>query len=231
MKKLDWLDVIGVYPFEVPPFSSLDEGYKSYSAFEPRMSAKTLEIHYDTLFTGYCNRLNEVIASKGFREESLPALQILSSWRGYDRRLDYELGGFVNHAILFTQLQPLSKPKSYPEGELARAIDESFAGGFDSMVKLMTDLALATVGSGWVWLVLPVDGRPLQVTTSDLQENPLQMDLGGAGGFPVIGIDFWEHAYFLDYYADKRAYVERFFGLVDWAHASRVYDRIVKGLL
>jgi Fe-Mn family superoxide dismutase len=196
----------GKGPFTLPPLPY------AFDALEPYIDAQTMQIHYEKHHAAYVNNLNKNVAEfpelhRRSTEELLRDLHTLpEKVRLAVRNFG---GGHYNHALFWESLR---KGAGEPKGELARAIQASF-GGFGNFKQQLTDAATTLFGSGWAWLVM--DGKTLKIDATSNQDNPLSRGL-----FPVMGIDVWEHAYYLKYQNRRPEYVEAFFNVINWDHLS-----------
>lgn len=203
------------YPFQVAPLPY------PISGLEPYISEKTLEIHHDKLYGKYVENLNNLLAQH-------PELQNLTLEELVRRAprlqpavgvpLSRNAGGVYNHILYFYGMMPQPETRS-PEGELARAI-ERFFGTFDNFRDVFMESAQAVFGSGYTWLV--IDKKGLGIINMANQENPLMIGL-----YPIMCIDVWEHAYFLDYYNMRNDYIISWWDLINWLYIeSRFKDYI-----
>lgn len=189
-----------------------------YKALEPHIDAMTMEIHHSKHHGAYTNNLNAAI--KGTEMEKLSIEAILKDISKYPVAVRNNGGGFYNHSLFWTILSP--NGGGVPTGEIAAAITTQF-GSFEAFKEEFNKAAMSRFGSGWAWLV-NVQGK-LVVTSSPNQDNPL-MDLSDVKGFPVFGIDVWEHAYYLKYQNCRNEYIGAFWNLLDWDEINR---RFVSG--
>lgn len=180
-----------------------------YNALEPFMDAKTVEIHYGKHHLGYCNKLNDAI--KGTPMETMAIEQILAELDVNNSTLRNNAGGYYNHNLFWDILAPNKGGDA--QGKVAELITrdfESFENFKTAFKKAGTDL----FGSGWVWLILKDNGS-LAITTTANQDNPL-MPNATEKGLPILGMDVWEHAYYLKYKNNRGEYIDNFFKLIDW---------------
>ena len=189
----------------------------AYDALEPHIDAKTMEIHHGKHHAAYVNNLNAALekhpelAEKSL-EELLSAVDALPA--DIRNAVRNNGGGHANHA-LFWQLMS-AKGGGEPEGRLAKAINETF-GSFDEFKKQFAAAAATRFGSGWAWLVLNREGK-LEVTSTPNQDPPIM-----EGKFPILGLDVWEHAYYLNYQNRRPDYVQAFFNVVNWDKVADLY--------
>lgn len=181
----------------------------SYDALEPFIDAKTMEIHHSKHHQGYVNKFNAAIEGTDLADRSLE--EILGAVSGQPAAVRNNGGGHYNHSLFWSILGPNSKDT--PSGELADAIDGAF-GSFNGFKEQFANAAATRFGSGWAWLVVTKNGD-LAVTSTPNQDNPL-MDTADVQGTPVLGLDVWEHAYYLNYQNRRPDYINAFWNVVDW---------------
>ena len=193
----------GSFQFEKLPFK--------YDALNPDLSAITLETHYKN-YLYYTNSLNKAVL--GTELENLTIEALLKKIDLNDPVIRNSAGGYYNHTLYFTSIAP--KAGGEPKDTLAASINKNY-GSFSNFKTAFKDTATKQFGSGWVWLVVDKTGM-LQITTTQNQDNPLMTyaPVVGFHGTPILGIDLWEHAYFLDYQYKKKNYIEAFFNIVNW---------------
>lgn len=185
----------------------------AYDALEPYFDARTMEIHHSKHHAAYTNNLNSAIAGTEYAGKSIE--EILKNISKSPATLRNNGGGYYNHNLFWEILSP--KGGGMPEGDLMVAINSSF-GSFDKFKELFTAAALSRFGSGWAWLIVTT-GKML-VTSTPNQDNPL-MDLAEVKGKPVLGIDVWEHAYYLKYQNRRAEYIDAFWNLVNWKEVNK----------
>ena len=178
----------------------------NYDALEPHIDARTMEIHHSKHHAGYTSKLNAAI--EGTSDEGKSIEEILSSGN-LSAAVRNNGGGFYNHTLFWDIMSP--NGGGAPTGELADKINEAF-GSFEEFKTTFSNAAATQFGSGWAWLC--VTNGKLEVCSTPNQDNPL-MDVG-CGGTPILGIDVWEHAYYLNYQNRRPDYIEAFFNVVDW---------------
>jgi Fe-Mn family superoxide dismutase len=182
-----------------------------YDALAPDITALTLESHYKH-YLYFTNNLNKAVLGTKF--ENLTIEEVLKTLDYNDPVIRNNAGGYYNHSLYFKSISP--KAGGEPIDTLASSINKDF-GSFSNFKNVFKDTALKQFGSGWVWLVVDKTGV-LQLSTTQNQDNPL-MPYGPVVGFhgtPILGIDLWEHAYFLDYQYKKKNYIDAFFNVVNW---------------
>ena len=186
----------------------------AYNALEPHIDARTMEIHYGKHHQGYVNKLNAALEGHPELQE-LSALELLLSLDsipdGIRTAVRNNGGGHVNHSLFWTNMSP--DGGGTPGGLLGQAIDDSF-GSFVEFHKQFSGAAATRFGSGWAWLCAGSDG--LVVTSTANQDNPIFTD----GVVPILGLDVWEHAYYLNYQNRRPDYLDAFWNVVDWAKVA-----------
>ena len=192
----------------------------AYDALEPHIDAKTMEIHYTKHHQTYINNLNAALKDSPHESKSIEELvsaveQLPEALRAPVRNNG---GGHYNHSLFWTVMTPGAA--SQPEGELAQAI-ESDLGGLDAFKEAFTKAALTRFGSGWAWLSVTPAGK-LAVESSANQDSPLMSGIG-SGNTPILGLDVWEHAYYLKYQNRRPDYIAAFFNVVNWPEVARRY--------
>ncbi|WP_078014408.1 superoxide dismutase [Hymenobacter sp. CRA2] len=205
-------------PFTLPPLPY------AFNALEPHIDAKTMEIHHDAHHKTYVSKLNEAVSGKP--EEKLSLAQLLASASKQPDAIRNNAGGHWNHSFFWQLLA--QRGGGPPTGELAAAITKDF-GSFDKFKEEFTKAATGRFGSGWAWLIHDPKAGKLAITSTPNQDNPL-MDLPGVQrGTPIIGLDVWEHAYYLKYQNKRPDYVAAFWNVVNWSEAGKRYEAAKKG--
>ena len=194
----------------------------SYDALEPHFDARTMEIHHTKHHNAYITKVNGAIDGSDLGNQSIEALisdlsTVPDAIRGAVRNNG---GGHANHSFFWNILSP--NGGGTPTGALAEAI-ESELGGFDAFKSAFADAGATRFGSGWAWLVLKADGT-LAVTSTPNQDSPLMKGVAEVEGTPIIGLDVWEHAYYLKYQNLRPSYIEAFWNVVDWSKADAIYS-------
>ena len=193
----------------------------AYDALEPHFDALTMEIHHGKHHQTYVNNLNNAVSEAGLGAATVEALieqleNVPESWRTAVRNNG---GGHANHSLFWTIL---SAKGGRPSGEVARAIDSEL-GGFDAFKDAFTKAAQTRFGSGWAWLTVGQDGK-LLVESSANQDSPLMGEFAGlSGGTPILTLDVWEHAYYLNYQNRRPDYIAAFFHIINWEEVNRRY--------
>ena len=183
-----------------------------YSALEPHFDARTMEIHHTKHHQAYINKVNAAIEGTGLEGKSIEDLVSDLSAVPEDKRgaVRNNGGGHANHSLFWTVL---SASGGSPSGDLAAAIDAEL-GGFDAFKESFSNAAATRFGSGWAWLSL--DGGKLVVESTPNQDSPLM-----EGRTPILGLDVWEHAYYLNYQNRRPDYVAEFFNIINWDEVGR----------
>jgi Fe-Mn family superoxide dismutase len=186
----------------------------AYDALEPHIDARTMEIHHTKHHQAYITKVNDAIAGSALESKSVEDLvanlgSVPDAIRGAVRNNG---GGHANHSLFWTVMGP-GKGGS-PSGALAAAIDKTF-GSLDSMKEKFAGAGATRFGSGWAWLY--VDGGALKIGSTANQDSPLMGEaIAGIGGTPILGLDVWEHAYYLNYQNRRPDYISAFWSVVDW---------------
>jgi len=186
-----------------------------YSALEPHIDAKTMEIHHTKHHGGYVEKLNGVI--KGTDLEGKSIEDILANVSKLETVVRNNAGGHWNHSFFWEIISPNGGVAS--EGPLLESINKSF-GSFEEFKRRFEESALGVFGSGWVWLI--IQNGDLKIVQTRLQDNPL-MDNAPEKGTPILGLDVWEHAYYLNYQNKRAEYVKAFWNVVDWVKVSELF--------
>lgn len=189
----------------------------AYNALEGSIDAETMEIHYTKHAAGYVANLNKAIAGTPLEKESLP--QILSKVSTLNAGVRNNAGGHYNHELFWMILTPEKNTK--PSAQLSKAIDKTF-GSIDKLKEELSKAGATRFGSGWAWLVVTKDGK-LVVSSTPNQDNPL-MDVAEVKGTPILGIDVWEHAYYLKYQNKRNDYLAAIWDIINWKEVSKRYE-------
>ncbi|MBL8990031.1 MAG: superoxide dismutase [Phycisphaerae bacterium] len=195
----------------------------AYEALQPHIDARTMEIHLTKHHAAYVTNANKAL--EGTAWENTPAEQIIANLKDIpeDKRavVRNNAGGHVNHSMFWQLLAPAGKGGGgTPAGDLADAIN-AFFGSFDTFKGQFTDAAIKRFGSGWAWLCTKGAGK-LTICSTANQDNPLMGDaVAGCGGTPILGLDVWEHAYYLNYQNRRPDYVAAFWNVVNWPEVAR----------
>jgi len=186
----------------------------AYDALEPYIDAKTMEIHHTKHHNAYTTNLNAAIAGTDLEGKTIE--NILLNLDTTNAAVRNNGGGYYNHNLFWTILSP--KGGGEPTGELEEAIDKAF-GSFAEFKAKFAKAAATQFGSGWAWLTVQKGGK-LEVVGTPNQDNPLMPEIGGEGT-PILGLDVWEHAYYLNYQNRRPDYIEAFFSIVNWEEVTR----------
>jgi Fe-Mn family superoxide dismutase len=203
-------------PYALPPLPY------AYNALEPHFDAQTMEIHHTRHHQTYITNVNNALAESNVAE--VPVEQLISDIGSLPQNVQNVVrnngGGHANHALFWTVLSP---DGGQPSGQLAQAI-ETDLGGYDNFKDAFTKAAQTRFGSGWAWLTVGKDGK-LLVESSANQDNPLMGQFAGmSGGTPILGLDVWEHAYYLKYQNKRPDYIAAFFNIINWGEVERRYQ-------
>ena len=180
----------------------------AYDALEPHIDARTMEIHHSKHHNGYTSKLNAALEGTDFADKSIE--EICTGMDMNNAGVRNNGGGYYNHNQFWTAMSP--NGGGTPTGELADAINTAF-GNFDEFKALFSTAAGTRFGSGWAWLCVK-DGK-LEICSTANQDNPLMPGIG-CGGAPILGLDVWEHAYYLNYQNRRPDYVAAFFNVINW---------------
>lgn len=234
MKRKKFLLSLGVLPF-VPTMAKINllsnnKNNRSYTmskfelpalpydfnALEPHIDARTMEIHHGKHHAGYVSKLNAAIEGTELEGKSLEDL--MKNVSNHSTAVRNNGGGHFNHSLFWTVMGP--NKGGTPTGDLSDAINSTF-GSFDKFKEEFSNAAATRFGSGWAWLI--VSNGKLEVTSTPNQDNPL-MDLAEVKGTPILGIDVWEHAYYLNYQNRRPDYISAFWNVVNWDAVAKRYS-------
>ena len=190
----------------------------AHDALEPYIDAQTMGIHHGKHHAGYVKKLNAALEGHAFAGKSLEDIVKSVTSDAANTGVRNNGGGFYNHRLFWETMSP--KGGGNPTGALASAIDSAF-GSFDAFKDEFSKAAATRFGSGWAWLCVK-DGK-LEVCSSANQDNPLMPGVG-CGGFPILGLDVWEHAYYLNYQNRRPDYINAFFNVVNWDKVSELFE-------
>jgi Fe-Mn family superoxide dismutase len=186
----------------------------SYDALEPHIDAKTMEIHHGKHHNGYTANLNNAIEGTEMENKTIEEICMSDSLSGAVRNNG---GGYYNHCLFWDIMSP--DGGGNPDGEIANAINASF-GDFKNFKNEFAKAAATRFGSGWAWLC--VKGGVLEICSTPNQDNPLMSDC--CGGTPILALDVWEHAYYLNYQNRRPDYINAFFNVINWNEVNRRYE-------
>ncbi len=184
-----------------------------YDALEPYIDKTTMEIHYTKHHNGYVTKLNDAVAGTDLENKSLE--EILKDASKHPVGVRNNGGGHYNHSLFWTVMK--NGGGGFPKGDLESAINSSF-GSFEEFKKQFANAAAARFGSGWAWLVVK-DGK-LAITSTANQDNPI-MDVAEVKGTPVLGLDVWEHAYYLKYQNRRPEYIDNWWNVINWDEVTK----------
>jgi Fe-Mn family superoxide dismutase len=196
--------------FELPEL-----GY-AYDALEPNIDARTMEIHHTKHHNGYTTKLNAAIAGTDLEGKSIE--DILTTLDMSNGAVRNNGGGFYNHSLFWTVMNP--EGRGYLSGELKDAIEAAF-GSKEAFMEAFSKAAATQFGSGWAWLCVHPGGK-VEVCSTPNQDNPLMPGVT-CGGTPILGLDVWEHAYYLNYQNRRPDYIDAFFKVINWNEVEKRY--------
>ena len=188
----------------------------AYDALEPSIDARTMEIHHTKHHQGYTNKLNAAIEGTNLAGKSIE--DILTNLDMNNAAVRNNGGGFYNHSLFWEVINPENKGEL--SGELKDAVGVAF-GGYDGFRDTFSQSAATRFGSGWAWLCAHKGGK-VEICSTPNQDVPIMPGVG-CGGTPILGIDVWEHAYYLNYQNRRPDYIKAFFGLINWNEVARRY--------
>ena len=191
----------------------------SYNALEPFIDAMTMEIHHTKHAAGYTKNLNDACIAEKVDIKNTSITSLLESISKYSTKMRNNAGGHYNHELFWQLMKPA--PATAPTGALADAINKSF-GSLDNFKTAFSDAAKTRFGSGWAWLIIKADNS-LAVCSTPNQDNPL-MDIAETKGTPILGLDVWEHAYYLKYQNKRPDYINAWWNLVNWKFVEDRYN-------
>ena len=192
-----------------------------YDELNPSISPLTLEMHYSKHYSTYANNLNKAVA--GTELEGLTIEEVLEKLDTSIPEIKNNAGGYYNHSLYFKCISPKAGGK--PKDTLASAITKKF-GSFEEFTSLFKDEATKQFGSTWVWLIVDKTGE-LQITSTQNQDNPLMRN-AVVRGTPILALDLWEHAYYLDYQYKRKLYVDAFFKVINWKKVNENYELAIE---
>jgi len=187
----------------------------AYDSLEPHIDARTMEIHHTKHHNAYTTNLNAAIAGTDLEGKTIE--NILINLDKSNAAVRNNGGGFYNHNLFWTVMSP--NGGGLPTGDLLEAIEASF-GSFDEFKAKFAKAGATQFGSGWAWLTVQKGGK-LEVVGTPNQDNPLMPEVAGNGGTPILGMDVWEHAYYLNCQNRRPDYIEAFFSVINWTEVAR----------
>ena len=192
----------------------------AYDALEPHIDAMTMEIHHSKHHAGYTRKFNAAMNEAGLHDKDMKA--IFKKVSSHSTSIRNNGGGYYNHNMFWKGLSP--EGGGEPKGDLLKAIEKSF-GSFDKFREKFSAAAATRFGSGWAWLINTREG--LKVSSTPNQDNPL-MDVAETNGFPLLGLDVWEHAYYLNYQNRRGDYISAFWNIVNWDYVANRLNKSMK---
>ncbi|MGA0374228.1 MAG: superoxide dismutase [Flavobacteriaceae bacterium] len=187
-------------------------------ALEPHIDARTMEIHHGKHHNGYTTKLNSALEGSGMESDTIET--IMENMDMNNAALRNNGGGYYNHCLFWEVIGP--NGGGAPSGALAEAINATY-GSFEDFKTVFSNAAATQFGSGWAWLCV-LQGGKVEVCSSANQDNPLMPGIG-CGGTPILGLDVWEHAYYLNYQNRRPDYISAFFNVINWEKVSELYDQ------
>ena len=215
MKKINFT-FVKTYKNKIMAFELPKLNY-SYDSLEPHIDSKTMEIHHGKHHAGYTNNLNNAISGSELENHSIE--EILKNLNMDNSALRNNAGGYYNHNLFWNILSPNGGGK--PNGKLLESINQNFES-FENFKNEFSKAAATRFGSGWAWLCVHENGK-LEICSTANQDNPLMPGIG-CGGFPILAIDVWEHAYYLNYQNRRPDYINAFFNLINWNQVNESYN-------
>lgn len=194
----------------------------AYTALEPYIDAMTMEIHYTKHAATYAKNLADACVAENVDSKATSLETLLKSISKYSSKMRNNAGGHYNHELFWRIMKP--SPSTAPNGTLSDAINRSF-GSFADFQKAFSEAAKTRFGSGWAWLLVKADGT-LAVSSTPNQDNPL-MDVAEVQGTPLLGLDVWEHAYYLKYQNKRPDYINAWWNLVNWEFVQKRYAETI----
>lgn len=192
----------------------------AYNALQPHIDAKTMEVHYSKHYKKYTDGLNEAVTGTDMEKKTIE--ELLATMDMENKAVRNNGGGFYNHSLFWEIMGP--NAGGNPTGKIAEAINKDF-GSYDNFKTQFTEAATKQFGSGWAWLVVDPTGK-LMIGSTPNQDNPLMQNVG-ISGTPVLGLDVWEHAYYLNYQNKRADYISAFYNVINWNAVNQKYEAAV----
>ena len=189
-----------------------------FAALEPNIDAMTMEIHHDRHHQGYVNNVNKAVAGTDY--ENMTIAQLVESVKPEDTAVRNNGGGHYNHSLFWKIMTP--NGGGTPSGRMSDFLNSKF-GSFDTFKEQFNAAATGVFGSGWAWLCVN-EGGDLFITSTPNQDSPMMKAVVSESGYPILGIDVWEHAYYLKYQNKRGDYVGNFWNVVNWDEVNNQYD-------
>ncbi|MGB0931718.1 MAG: superoxide dismutase [Chitinophagales bacterium] len=196
----------------------------SFDALAPNIDAQTMEIHHGKHHAGYVRKLNAAVKGTSFEGKTLEEIVKSVSDKDADIGVRNNGGGHFNHSLFWSVIGP-AEASGQPEGQLAEAMNAAF-GDVEKFKETFSKASSSVFGSGWAWLCVGAD-KKLFITTTPNQDNPLMTGLVEQAGTPILGIDVWEHAYYLNYQNRRSDYISNFYNVVDWNNVSERFSGLM----
>lgn len=195
----------------------------SFNTLDPVIDATTMELHYTGHAATYASNLAQAIQAEGVNPQQTGLEQLLSHISGYSEKMRTNAGGHYNHE-LFWQCMSTPSDSAMPAGMLKKAIETDF-NSFAAFRNELSEAAKSCFGSGWAWLVLSMD-KKLHIGTTPNEDNPL-MDISAFNGIPLLALDVWEHAYYLNYQHRRADYITQWWKVINWNFVAQRYEALV----
>jgi Fe-Mn family superoxide dismutase len=189
----------------------------AYNSLEPFIDEETMFIHYNKHYLTYLKNLNEAIEKD--KVKRMPIHQLIKTIDNYSTTIRNNAGGYYNHSLFWSMLKPASSTTNRPYGLIKKVIDKNF-GNYENFQKLILETAKKRFGPGWVWLVISRRTGKVMITETPYQDNPkmyYDVDI-------ILGIDVWEHAYYLKYNAQREMYVKNIFNVINWDYCNKILE-------
>lgn len=198
----------------------------AFDALEPHIDARTMEIHHGKHHNGYTTKLNSAIEGTDLEGKSIEA--ILANVSKHGSAVRNNGGGYYNHCLFWEVMSPDGGGEPSSQMNISKAIDRDF-GSFENFKDKFADAAANRFGSGWAWLCTDKNDK-LFITSTPNQDNPL-MDVADKKGTPILGLDVWEHAYYLNYQNRRPDYISAFFNVINWQEVTKRYNEANEGAM
>lgn len=188
----------------------------AYSALKNFIDSETMNVHYNKHYKGYVEKLNKALSKKDYGDIELES--IVKSIKRFNKTIKNNAGGAFNHALFWKMLSP---KKQKPSGKVIEKIKSEF-GSFNNFKSKFEEIAKNRFGSGWVWLIV-TKRNSLKIMSTPNQDNPLMNSIKN-GGYPILGLDLWEHAYYLKYRNKRDEYIKNFWDVVNWEFVDKLFS-------
>lgn len=204
------------------PTFTLPELPYPYDALQPNIDQQTMEIHHTKHHAGYVSKLNKALENSDLNYNSLEGLLMDLPDDNKYIKVRQNGGGHFNHSLFWKVMAP-NPSATMPEGNLMKNIEDSF-DTYDAFKEAFQKEAGSVFGSGWAWLIVDRSGS-LKITSTPNQDNPLMINIAETTGFPILGIDVWEHAYYLKYQNQRKKYIDNWFNIINWEQVAENYQQ------